>query len=91
MNRINHDPKSATVEHLRDKWDSPKNRKINEDWNLGVACYKCNNERGNVRNKIARSYYKSVASKQPKKYFVSGMSSGELFKLFGSVPKELFV
>lgn len=90
LNRINHDPASATVEHLRDKWDSPRNRKINEDWNLRVACYKCNNDRGNKRNKIARNYYKMLAAKQPKKYHVAGMSSNALFMIFGTVPKELF-
>jgi 5-methylcytosine-specific restriction endonuclease McrA len=92
MNRIHNSDQQATVEHLVDKWSSPKHIKSYEDSNLVAACYQCNNSRGNIRNKIARSYYKrkvgekGIKLKQP----VSSTPSKELYKLFGPVPQNLF-
>lgn len=80
----------ATLEHLIDKWSSPGHKKIWEESNLVAACFKCNNKRGSVRNKIARNYYKIEAEKRNKKIAVSSTSSGQLLKIFGPVPQYLF-
>ena len=79
-----------TVEHLVDKWSSPGHIKIEDRSNLVAACHRCNNSRGNARNMIARSYYKSCAVKKGIKMAVQSTSSKTLFKMFGPVPQELF-
>jgi hypothetical protein len=92
MNRIHNSDQQATVEHIIDVWSSPKHTKIDEDYNLVAACYRCNNSRGNIRSKIARKYYKlnvgekGIKLKQP----VSSTPSKELYRLFGPVPQNLF-
>lgn len=90
MNREAKSPQLATVEHLVDKWSSPKHQKIEDDTNLVAACFECNNTRGNVRNRIARSYYKTQAARRSMKLAVASTSSRTLYKLFGPVPQELF-
>ena len=90
MNRISRHPKSATIEHLKDKWESPKNQKINTEENCSVACYGCNNKRGSVRNKIARRYYQECAAKQGIKIAAASVESAKLFAMFGSVPPQKF-
>lgn len=90
MNRINHSPQLATVEHLVDKWSSPKHRKIESESNLVAACFQCNNSRGAARNRIARDYYKSKASQKGVKLAVASTSSSKLYSLFGPVPQHLF-
>lgn len=90
MNRVAHHPKSATIEHLKDKWDSPKNQKIHTEENCDVACYECNNKRGAVRNKIARRYYQECANKRGIKMAVASVESAKLYAMFGSVPPQNF-
>ena len=90
MDRTPKSDQQATIEHLADKWSSPKHTKIDEDSNLVAACFRCNNIRGAIRNRIARDYYKRKASEKGIKLAVASTSSKELYKLFGSVPKNLF-
>ena len=87
----NKSPSQATVEHLIDKWSSPKHKKIETPSNLVAACFKCNNSRGAVRNRIARDYYKAQAAKKSMKLAVASTSSRTLYSLFGPVPQNLFV
>ena len=89
MNRVNKSPQLATVEHLVDKWSSPKHRKIEDASNLVAACFKCNNSRGSKRNRIARNYYKMVVAKRGIKLAVASTSSKILYLMFGSVPQHL--
>jgi uncharacterized protein YaaW (UPF0174 family) len=91
MNNINKSPQLATVEHLIDKWSSPKHIRIEDSSNLVAACFQCNNSRGNARNRIARDYYKLQAAKKSMKLAVASTSSRTLYKLFGPVPQNLFV
>jgi uncharacterized protein YaaW (UPF0174 family) len=91
MNNINKSPQLATVEHLIDKWSSPKHIRIEDSSNLVAACFQCNNSRGNARNRIARDYYKMQAAKKSIKLAVASTSSRTLYKLFGPVPQNLFV
>lgn len=91
MNNVNISPQLATVEHLVDKWSSPKHRKIEDDSNLVAACFQCNNSRGAARNRIARDYYKKCAVKKSIKLAIASTSSRDLYKLFGQVPQNLFV
>ena len=90
MNRENKSPQLATVEHLVDKWSSPKHRKIEVASNLVAACFQCNNSRGVKRNRIARDYYKKVVAKRGIKLAVASTSSKILYSMFGSVPQHLF-
>ena len=90
MNQTNKSPQQATLEHLIDKWSSPKHRKIECPTNLVAACFQCNNSRGSIRNRIARSYYKSKASAKGMKLAVASTSSQKLYSLFGPVPQQLF-
>ena len=90
MNREAKSPQLATVEHLIDKWSSPKHQKIEDEWNLVAACFECNNARGNQRNRIARGYYKTMATQRSMKLAVASTSSRTLYKLFGPVPQQLF-
>jgi 5-methylcytosine-specific restriction endonuclease McrA len=90
MNKVNHSPQQATVEHLIDKWSSPGHNKIEESSNLVAACYKCNNSRGAIRNRIARDYYKRRATERGMKLAVASTSSRNLYKMFGPVPQQLF-
>jgi hypothetical protein len=83
-------PYQATVEHLKDKWSSPKHRKVEDDSNKVAACFKCNNTRGNVRNIIARRYYQTLINNRSLKMKAASTNSGQLFKMFGPVPQELF-
>jgi 5-methylcytosine-specific restriction endonuclease McrA len=91
MNQTKKSPNQATVEHLIDKWSSPKHHKIECSSNLVAACYQCNNSRGAVRNRIARAYYKTQAAKKSMKLAVASTSSRQLYSLFGPVPQNLFV
>jgi uncharacterized protein YaaW (UPF0174 family) len=91
MNNVNKSPQLATVEHLIDKWSSPKHIRIEDSSNLVAACFQCNNSRGNARNRIARDYYKLQAAKKSMKLAVASTSSKTLYKLFGPVPQNLFV
>ena len=91
MNQINGSPQQATIEHLIDKWSSPKHRKIESESNLVAACFHCNNSRGSARNRIARDYYKLQAAKRSMKLAVASTSSRQLYSLFGPVPQHLFV
>ncbi len=90
MNRENKSPRLATVEHLVDKWSSPKHIKIDVASNLVAACFQCNNTRGAKRNRIARSYYKIQVAKQGIKLAVASTSSRVLYSMFGPVPQDLF-
>lgn len=90
MNQVNASPQQATLEHLIDKWSSPKHQKIEKASNLVAACYQCNNSRGAVRNRIARAYYKAQAAKKNIKLAVASTSSRQLYSLFGPVPQTLF-
>ena len=90
MNRIKKSQQFTTLEHLTDKWSSPKHVKIELDSNLVAACWNCNNSRGAARNRIARSYYKSQATKKSMKLAVASTSSRTLYSLFGPVPQHLF-
>lgn len=90
MNSDKSSTQHATVEHLLDKWASPRNKKIESPSNLVAACFQCNNSRGAARNRIARDYYKLQAAKKNMKLAVASTSSGILYKLFGSVPQHLF-
>ena len=91
MNRTPKSDQQATFEHLVDKWSSPKHIKIDEDSNLVAACFRCNNSRGAIRNRIARDYYKRKATEKGMKLAVVSTSSKELYKLFGPVPQNLFI
>lgn len=82
-------PQQATLEHLVDKWSSPKHIKIEDDSNLVAACYACNNVRGNARNVVARRYYQQLIGAKQMKIKAASTSSKQLFKLFGPVPQEL--
>lgn len=90
MNTTKRSPAQATLEHLVDKWSSPKHQKIELPCNLVAACFKCNNDRGANRNRIARDYYKSQAQKKNMKLAVASTSSKVLYSLFGPVPQNLF-
>ena len=91
MNTTHKSPQLATVEHLIDKWSSPKHIRIDKPSNLVAACFQCNNSRGNVRNRIARDYYKAQAAKKSMKLAVASTSSRTLYKLFGPIPQHLFI
>lgn len=91
MNTTNKSPAQATVEHLIDKWSSPKHQKIECSSNLVAACFQCNNSRGIARNRIARDYYKQQAVKRSMKLAVASTSSRVLYKMFGPVPQNLFI
>ena len=82
-------PQQATLEHLIDKWSSPKHIKIEDDSNLVAACYACNNTRGNARNAIARRYYQQQMGSKGMKGSAASIASKQLYKLFGPVPQEL--
>jgi 5-methylcytosine-specific restriction endonuclease McrA len=90
MNQTNKSPQQATLEHLIDKWSSPKHHKIECPTNLVAACFQCNNSRGAIRNKIARDYYKHKATIKGMKLAVASTSSRKLYSLFGPVPQQLF-
>ena len=90
MNRDQKSPQHATLEHLVDKWSSPKNQKIEAASNLVAACFLCNNSRGNARNRIARDYYRKQANRQQMKLAVASTPSKVLYSLFGPVPQVLF-
>lgn len=90
MTRDKKSVQHATLEHLLDKWASPRNRKIEAASNLVAACFHCNNSRGAARNRIARDYYKSQAAKKQMKLAVASTPSKILYSLFGSVPQQLF-
>jgi uncharacterized protein YaaW (UPF0174 family) len=90
MNREKKSLQLATVEHLVDKWSSPKHNKIEHTSNLVAACFQCNNSRGVKRNRIARSYYKMVVAKRGIKLAVASTSSKVLYSMFGPVPQTLF-
>lgn len=90
MNQEKKSQFQATVEHLIDKWSSPKHRKIELPSNLVASCFQCNNTRGNMRNRIARDYYKRKAMEKGMKLAVASTSSGKLYSLFGPVPQQLF-
>ena len=79
----------ATVEHLKDKWASPKHQKIEDDSNKVAACFDCNNTRGNARNRIARTFYQQKMSSVGMKGKAASIASAQLFKLFGPVPQLL--
>ena len=80
----------ATVEHLIDKWSSPKHILSDARSNLVAACFKCNNSRGNARNRIARDYYQSIINKKKLGVKAANLSSKALYKKFGTIPHELF-
>ena len=90
MNRIKKSPQFTTLEHLIDKWSSPKHRKIELPSNLVAACFQCNNSRGAARNRIARDYYKRKAAEKSMKLSVASTSSKNLYSMFGPVPQHLF-
>ena len=90
MNTVVGSPQQATIEHLVDKWSSHKHTKIETFSNLAAACTQCNNQRGTIRNRIARKYYKRQAGIKGIKLAVSSTSSKTLHKLFGPVPQHLF-
>lgn len=90
MNGGKGSPQHATIEHLIDKWSSPKHQKIESATNLVAACFQCNNSRGAKRNQIARNYYKQEAGKRGLKLAVASTSSKILYNLFGPVPQHLF-
>lgn len=91
MNTTKKSSQRATLEHLVDKWSSPRHIKIESPENLVAACFQCNNTRGSVRNRIARDYYKIQAVKKSMKLAVASTSSKTLYKLFGPVPQNLFI
>lgn len=80
----------ATVEHLIDKWSSRKHIKNNDKSNIVAACFKCNNTRGNARNRIARDYYQLKINRTGIKQKAASISSATLYKMFGPIPQELF-
>jgi hypothetical protein len=80
---------SATIEHLRDKWDT-KGKKDWSETNLVAACNKCNSHRGSVRNRIARAYYQRQMMERGVKGTASSIKSSILYDRYGSVPQELF-
>lgn len=82
-------PQQATLEHLVDKWSSPKHIKIEDDSNLVAACNACNNTRGNSRNVIARRYYQTLINTAGLKIEAARIGSKTLYKMFGPVPQEL--
>jgi uncharacterized protein YaaW (UPF0174 family) len=91
MNQTPRSPQQATVEHLLDKWSSPRHKKIEDASNLVAACFQCNNSRGAIRNRIARDYYKRRAMERGVKLAVASTASRVLYSLFGPVPQQLFV
>ena len=91
MNNVHKSPQLATVEHLVDKWSSPKHIRIDKPSNLVAACFHCNNSRGAARNRIARDYYKAQAAKKRMKLAVASTPSRVLYKLFGPIPQDLFI
>lgn len=90
MTRIEGSRQQATIEHLVDKWSSPKHNKIENPENLVAACFHCNNSRANIRNRIARNYYKQVAGARSVKINVTATPSKILYKMFGPVPQQIF-
>lgn len=90
MNRTKGSPQQSTLEHLVDKWSSPKHIKIEKPENLVAACFQCNNTRGAMRSRIARDYYKQLAIARCVKLHVASTSSDILYKMFGPVPQQLF-
>jgi len=80
----------ATVEHLIDKWSSPKHVRSDARSNLVAACFNCNNTRGNKRNRIARDYYQSIINTKKLGVKAANISSKDLYKRFGAIPQELF-
>ena len=90
MNKTKGSPQQATIEHLVDKWSSSKHIKIEKPENLVAACFQCNNTRGAMRNRIAREYYKQVASAHHVKIHAASTSSKILYKMFGPVPQQIF-
>jgi 5-methylcytosine-specific restriction endonuclease McrA len=90
MNTTKKSPFQATIEHLVDKWSSPKHNRSDDESNLVAACFQCNNSLGAARNRIARDYYKTQAAKKSMKLAVASTSSKALYKLFGPVPQNLF-
>lgn len=84
------DPSSASVEHVKDAWASPKNQKIETVDNLKAACYSCNNSRGIVRNLAARRYYQQLINKKGVAMKAASTKSTMLYKMFGPVPEEVF-
>jgi len=91
MNQTQKSKQQATVEHLIDKWSSPKHIRIDQDSNLVAACFECNNSRGADRNRIAREYYKMQAAKRNMKLAVASTASRVLYKMFGPIPQHLFI
>lgn len=83
------EPTDATIEHLIDKWSSPKHQKIESEDNIVAACYQCNNTRGSIRNSIARKYYQQIINKYGMKLKAANICSRELYKKFGAVPQEI--
>lgn len=80
----------ATVEHLKDKWASPKHIKDNSPENLVAACWECNHTRGAIRNKLARRYYQVIIKEKKLQMHAANTESAILFKMFGPVPLEIF-
>ena len=80
----------ATVEHLKDKWASPKHIKDNSPENLVAACWECNHTRGASRNKLARRYYQGIIKQKKLPMHAANTESAILFKMFGPVPQEIF-
>jgi 5-methylcytosine-specific restriction endonuclease McrA len=90
MNGSKKSPQQATIEHLVDKWSSPRHKKIEDASNLVAACFQCNNSRGAIRNRIARDYYKRKAIERGMKLAVASTASRVLYSLFGPIPQHLF-
>lgn len=84
------DKHSATVEHVRDKWASPKHIKDHSPENLVAACWECNHTRGAIRNKLARKYYQRIIKERKLDMQAASTESAILFKMFGPVPQEVF-
>ena len=80
----------ATVEHLKDKWASPRHIKDNSPENLVAACWECNHTRGGQRNKLARKYYQRIIKERKLDMQAASTESAILFKKFGPVPAEIF-
>ena len=83
-------PAYPTVEHLKDKWASPKHKKIEASSNKVAACFKCNNTRGAERNKVARGYYQKLINKERMNIRAASTKSTQLYKMFGPIPVEVF-
>jgi hypothetical protein len=80
----------ASFEHILDDWASQYNEKSGDLSNIAVSCVKCNNERGIIRNRIARKFYAHAAKKKGLDIHSANVQSTRLFKLFGPVPAGLF-